>query len=97
MKSLAKYKGTLIALVLFAVGFFIYNAYVKELLFKPVETQSAAEVGADLVEIYNELQAVSFESDLFKSSSYKSLKDFSTPLPVIQPGRSNPFDVIGRD
>jgi hypothetical protein len=97
MNTLAKYKGLLITLVVLALLFFVYNTYVKSLIFTADQSVTAQDVGADLVKIYADLSAVSFKSDLFKTASYRALQDFSTPLQALPVGRAHPFDAIGKD
>ncbi|MDP3763105.1 MAG: hypothetical protein Q8Q92_00360 [bacterium] len=57
----------------------------------------ASGVGNDLLKIFDELQKVTLDSSLFSSSGYLELTDFSTNITPQATGRTNPFDVIGRD
>ena len=54
-------------------------------------------VGNDLLKIFDELQKVTLDQSLFSSSGYLELTDFSTSIAPQATGRTNPFDVIGRD
>ncbi len=57
----------------------------------------ASGVGNDLLKIFDELQKVTLDQNLFSSPGYLELTDFSTSITPQATGRTNPFDVIGRD
>src|SRR5687767_14893182 len=82
MKALEKNKGIVIAVVVFVMVIVAYNMFFKAdpLLEVPV-VSPAVEQGSDIVELYDSLQAVTFEEHVFSSSVYRSLVDFSTPIP----------------
>jgi hypothetical protein len=76
------------------LAFFLYSMIVG-----PLQSVPEAEEVRDenLVEIADELSGIIFRQDLFSTPGYKALVDFSAPLPAEPAGRTNPFEVIGRD
>lgn len=96
MKNLAKYKGSLatIAIVILLVIFY-------RMLFGNAvdlsQSASAQGVGKDLIELSATLQRVTLDDKIFSSNLYRALVDFSTVLSPQPTGRTNPFDIIGRD
>ena len=83
-------------LALFTVGMFMYNSFMGSDTVMPVDLTSST-IGNDLLELRNELQQVTLERDLFSDNKFLELADFSTVIPNQPTGRTNPFNVIGRD
>lgn len=81
--------------LLFVVALFVYNSF-----FKPeadLEVAPATPVGTDLLEISETLSQATLNREIFSSSGYRLLSDFSTAIPQQPLGRKNPFNPIGRD
>ena len=97
MKSLLKYKNTLFATIIFVAAIMIYNSFLKDTIFNTSNDEVAKNLGADLIDIYNDLQQVNFESELFRDPAYRELVDLSTTIAPLPMGRRNPFDLLGRD
>lgn len=97
MKVLAKNKGILAAVALFIAAMFLYNIFFKSEVVTTSSESSAFSVGDDLLKIRGELQEVTLDRTVFSSPGYLLLTDFSTAIPQQATGRSNPFDIIGRD
>ena len=96
MKLIKDNKGILVAIVLFVLAILIYNALFKTEEVVPTESPTAS-VGNEVLEMFTALGNVSFDQDLFNSSGYQLLTDFSTNVPVQPTGRRNPFDSIGNN
>lgn len=94
MKSLAKNKGTILAVVIFALLMSVYNFFKADLV--PLVTPSEP-VGSDLVELFADLQSVSLDQSFLSSPLYTSLIDSNIELLPQPKGRPNPFNPIGRD
>lgn len=94
MKSLNNNKGTVVAIVVFALLFSVYNIFKADLMpvFVPQEN-----IGADVVELYAGLQSVTLNKELLASPLYRALVDSSTEIAPQPTGRPNPFSVIGVD
>jgi len=60
---------------------------------QPVESQV---VGADLIDLLEELQSVSFDESFFSDPTLNSLTDYAIDLGTQPQGRTNPFVEIGR-
>ncbi|MFZ2484498.1 MAG: hypothetical protein WAX80_02305 [Minisyncoccia bacterium] len=97
MKTLIKNKIAISAVAIFILAMFLYNLFLKPSAVPPTSELSATSIGDDLLEIHKELQAVTLDRKVFSSTGYLSLVDFSTAIPQQTVGRSNPFNVIGRD
>lgn len=94
MKFLIKNKGTLVAVLVFVLVMAAFNYFKADLI--PVLAPQQ-NIGSDVVELFAVLENVNFTSDVFSSPLYRSLNDFSTALIPQPTGRSNPFNIIGRD
>ena len=84
-------------LVILVLGFFLYNSFFSsdDIVLEQNPAQAAA--AAELIKMSKDLESVNFKQDLFVSPGYRLLTDFSTPIPPEPSGRSNPFDLIGRE
>lgn len=96
MEIIKKNKSFLIALAVFALLFYIYTAFFRADSSAPIDT-SAEQAGSDVLALYESLDRVTLDQTLFASPLYRNLTDFSTALANQPEGRSNPFDIIGRD
>lgn len=96
MEFLIKNKGMIGGVLLFVIVFFIYSIFNSS---APDSLTPAPKtpIGADLLKISTELSAATLSQELFSNPSYRILTDFSIPLLEQPVGRSNPFDIIGRD
>ncbi len=81
--------------LLVIVALLTYNFFLKGNSIVPTEGEN--QVGSDLIQISEELSGASFNQELFSEPAYRFLTDFSTPIPAQVVGRTNPFDIIGRD
>ncbi|MEX2013975.1 MAG: hypothetical protein WD896_01315 [Parcubacteria group bacterium] len=97
MEIFAKNKGILGVVAIFIVAMFIYNSFFKSDNSALSSELRASSIGDDLLQIRAELQAVTFNRAIFTSAGYLLLNDFSVSIPEQTTGRSNPFDIIGRD
>ncbi len=97
MKTLAKNKSMLAVIALFILMIFLYNLFFKPETVSIPSALSASSVGDDLLKIHRTLQGVTLDQTLFSARGYLFLTDFSTNIPPQTVGRSNPFDIIGRD
>jgi hypothetical protein len=97
MNMLTKNKGALLAVAIFILVMFLYNFLFKSEVISLPDESSASIVGDDLIKTFNELKAVTLDQSFFSSSKYLFLTDFSNSIPQQATGRSNPFNVIGRD
>ncbi len=93
-----KYNTKMIGWIIVVV---IVVSALYTLAFKDPVTKDAsgatASVGSDLLELLDKLKGVSFDTDLFSSTKFSSLMDWSIPLPRPDLGRPNPFERIGLD
>ena len=94
MKTIKRYKSSLLALAIFLAVIVGYNSFLKSDI--AVTGEAAQGVGRDLVATFSVLQSVTLDDDLFSLPAYRALVDQSTPLLPEPAGRSNPFDFIGR-
>lgn len=97
MDFLKQNKGLIVAVIVFAIGIYIYSSYQKTAVPVTSADKAAERVGFDVLELSASLDSVILDQDLFASDLYRHLVDFSTPLQPQTPGRANPFSPIGRD
>jgi hypothetical protein len=94
MESLAKNKGSYAILIVLIAGMLAYRFFAKPSADAPAAT---LPIGADIIEMANNLSKASLSREIFSSRGYLMLSDFSTAV-IQQPiGRANPFNIIGRD
>lgn len=85
-------------MIVLMLGFFLYNTYFNNDL--PIELERdplQAQAADALIKMSKDLESVDFKQDLFSSSGYRLLTDFSTAIPSEPVGRTNPFAAIGQD
>ena len=97
MKTLAKNKGILAIVAIFILVMFMYNLFFKSDQVPVPSELSASSIGNDLVKLHEDLEKVTLSQSLFSSSGFLLLTDFSVSIPQQPVGRSNPFNLIGRD
>ena len=97
MKTLAGNKGTIAAVAIFIMVMFLYNIFFKSETVPIPDELSASSIGNDLLKMRGELQAVALDQTLFSAPGYLFLTDFSVNIPQQPLGRTNPFNLIGRD
>lgn len=90
-----------VVIVIAVIGFFGYN-YLNgsssssgDISIVPNSDTSA--VGAQVLSALNQLNRLNLDAGIFSNPTFKSLKDFSRPLPTEPVGRINPFSPIGID
>ena len=94
MNSFTNNKPVVIALVICVLAFFSYKFFFQS---DPLsETGNGEAIGADLLQISDDLSKATLSRELFSNSGYRLLSDFSVSIPVQPVGRANPFDIIGR-
>jgi len=97
MEMLKQNKGILVTIGIFIVVIFLYKIFFQSENVTIPSELSASSIGDDLLKIREELQTVTLDQSVFSFPGYLLLVDFSTSIPQQTTGRSNPFDIIGRD
>lgn len=97
MDFLNKNKITISAVLIFSLALWIYSSFFKGGNVVVTSDTNADSVGADVLSLNSSLQSVSLDQSLFTTSLYRNLVDFSTAIPSQSVGRTNPFDIIGRN
>lgn len=97
MKTLIKNKGIIATIMVLILATYLYNFFLNSEVVSVPDESSASNVGDDLLKIFEDLKAISLDQTLFSSKSYLLLTDFSMDIPQQATGRTNPFNVIGRD
>ncbi len=97
MKSLAKNKSSILAIIIFILAIFVYKSFFQSSAEEMQLTNNAQEAGKDVLELNRSLQAVTLDTSLFNTAEYKTFTDWTPVLPSDPPrGRSNPFAPIGQ-
>lgn len=95
MSLIKKYKGIILALVIFLVAMFGYNIFNTNVEFAE-EGLVAQSIGTDIIDLNARIERVNLDPSLFSSATFKSLIDYSAVIPPQPVGRANPFDQVGR-
>ena len=93
MEALAKNKGAIIGGIILLAGLYGYNTFISGTI---DSTPPAANVGADLIKVSDNISRATLSRELFSTAGYKLLSDWSTPLQPQVVGRANPFAPIGQ-
>ena len=96
-KSLTKNKPLILTVLLLVFLFVVYNNFFKSDTTSFIVDPKVKVIGADIVKTYADLQAVNLDSSLFSTPAYTNLIDFSSEIPDQSVGRTNPFDLLGRN
>lgn len=97
MKTLEKNKSIVVAIIIFVFAIILYQFFWQPSL-PMLETDSRVEnMGQDVVNTYNKLQKITFNQEIFSSTLYRGLSDFSVGLPTLPRGRTNPFGALGQN
>lgn len=94
MQSLLKSRVFLGIVLLFILGAVGYRLLVPNDI---SNNESALSIGKDLIELSDQLARAQLSQALFSTPGYRYLTDFTAPIPQQPLGRSNPFEIIGRD
>lgn len=97
MKNNSKNSWIIIAIIII-VAFCVYYFF----LYQPssqtntlLEEQTTDnQVGAEVLSLLNQIQALHIDSSFFQSAAYQSLVDYTVPIPIQNVGRNNPFAPI---
>lgn len=99
MNALAKNKKVLGVVGVVVLALLVYLLFLKSdsAVIDEFGATGGPSVGADLIELSDKLSKVTLNPQVFNGPTFKSLRDFTLPIPPQPLGRKNPFDVIGRD
>lgn len=86
----------LVAVILF-VGYFFLFSKDESATTSPVSKSSQEIIGNDLLSLILELKKIKLNTELFKSPTFSSLKDFGITLKDQPVGRQNPFSSESED
>jgi len=99
MSSLSKNKTVVYALVIFILLILGYNYFIKSGQEAALESVTAEDIGNDVVQLHESLQAVTLDPKVFSRPEYKSLIDWAPRLAAQSSDaykRPNPFAPIGQ-
>lgn len=96
-KSLTKNKSLLLTILVLVMLFVVYNSFFKSDVTSFTVDPKVKVIGANIVKTYADLQTVNLDKKLFVAPAYINLTDFSVEIPNQAVGRTNPFDLLGRN
>jgi len=96
-KSLTKNKSLLLTILVLILLFVLYNNFFRSDVTSFTVDPKVKVIGADIVETYSDLRSVALDQKLFSMPAYTNLTDFEVDIPDQPIGRTNPFDVLGRN
>lgn len=93
-------KTTAIFILILVVGAFIYfymsggSVNNNSALLQGSSPDVSDNVGVEVLTLLNQIQSLKIDSTLFSEPVYKTLVDYSVPIPAQPIGRTNPFAPI---
>lgn len=98
MQLLIENKGMLAGGLIFLAGLFAYKTFFSDVgMPSAAPAASAQALGADLLKLADDISKATLSRDLFSTTGYRLLSDWSTPLQPEPTGRSNPFAPVGQN
>lgn len=95
MEALKKHKNTLFIILIIAVLFGAYTILFKQGddgVLSVIEPQGpGVTVERELLALLTELRSIELDETIFNDPSFRSLINFSRPVPPEPVGRDNPF------
>lgn len=88
-------KNIIVGLIIFAIAFFVYNAFLRSDGSLLLSAPSTTGTGAALLKMSEDLKQTDLSQELFSSPGFVRLADFTVPVPDLPLGRPNPFSPIG--
>jgi hypothetical protein len=96
-KALEKNKSIVISVVIFVVAILAYNYLWKGSQEIATQGITVQNIGNDVVDLNNKLQAVTLDQGIFTTVEYRSLTDWNSSFTNNSPrGRIDPFAQIGQ-
>jgi hypothetical protein len=85
-----------ILLVIAAVGYYFYSSNGSSATSSSFTVSSATTtVGANVLNLLNQIHSLRIDTSLFQSNTYQSLNDFSVIVPPENIGKADPFLPVG--
>jgi len=78
------------AIVIAAIAYFYYTGSTATSTSLVASTNNAA-VGSQVLDLLNQIQSLNIDASIFSDPGYKTLRDYSVPIPTVDVGRPNPF------
>lgn len=96
-KNLTKNKSLLLTILVLVLLFVVYNNFFRTDATSFVVDPQVKIIGADIVKTYSNLQSVNLDQKIFSQPGFTNLVDFGATIPDQPAGRTNPFDILGRN
>ncbi len=96
-QQLSANKGILMVVIIFVLVMVLYKIFLRPDTALIPDESLATSIGDDILSLRTELEKVNFDSTLFSTPGYLGLIDLTVSIPNLPVGRTNPFEVIGRD
>src|SRR4051812_18128390 len=97
MSLLEKNKSIIIAVLVFMVAILAYNYLWKGSQAIATQGITAQNIGNDVLDLNDKLQAVTLDQAVFSTPEYRSLTDWNPNFAQNSPhGRTDPFAPIGQ-
>ena len=87
----------IVIIILAALGYFYYSG-TSLLPSSTLETTDndpvTDQIGAQILNLSNQISTLSIDTSLFRSAAFMSLQDYTVDIPSLPVGRPNPFAPI---
>lgn len=94
----SSFKSTIVVLIIMALvlgGYFYWSGNSSSTQSSGTSTLDAssdqAAVGVQVLNLLNQIQSLRIDTSLFTDAGYRTLRDYSVPIPSVDVGRPNPF------
>ena len=91
-------KTIIILVVLGGIGFFGYTYFSNSSTDSTTlvsDSNDTTKMGAQVLTALNQLKQLTLDGSVFTNRTFRSLKDFSRPIPEEPKSRANPFAPLG--
>jgi len=88
--------GLVIIVVVAGIAYFYMSGSSANVSNSTLSSSNAA-VGAQVLGLLGQIQSLKIETGFFADATFKTLRDFSVPIPAVNVGRPNPFAPLSSD
>ncbi len=81
--------SVIVAIIIVAIAYFYYTGTTATST--NLVSSDNASVGTQVLGLLNQIQSLHIDNSVFTDPGYKTLRDFSVPIPTVDVGRPNPF------
>jgi uncharacterized membrane protein len=77
------------AIIIAAIAYFYWSGSTATS--NTIVSSDSSSVGSQVLDLLNQIQSLHIDANVFNDPGYKTLRDYSVPIPSVDVGRPNPF------